>query len=356
MTSASRIVYIDVIRILACICIFTIHFNASICGFDRYGFFAFSHEIVPNYYFDIYLGSLGVGLFFIVSGAALQLKPLTKLDSGEIVQFYKKRALSIYPAFWIAFFVATLFCFYYYKGMTDADVSELVASLLGLDGYLYTMVGWGGGFYQVGEWFIGCIILIYLIYPLLSISFTKQPLITTIVISSLFLFVKYYTDLSPYFLTYWLPYVLAGMILTRYFRQVRIAVHLVIIYLVILGSCLAHAYSFMEIYTIFVCIAIYLILQLLVSLLELKTSMFSEARVSMITKISLLTYPIFLVHHKVISIIVNEYYLEGLYFPYRYSVVLYLICFTVTVILSYFLLKYSRTFTDFLVRTFNMRK
>ena len=37
-------------------------------------------------------------------------------------------------------------------------------SVLGLDGYLLPL---GANFYKIGEWFLGCLLLIYLLFPLL---------------------------------------------------------------------------------------------------------------------------------------------------------------------------------------------
>ena len=41
---------------------------------------------------------------------------------------------------------------------------KLVFSVLGLDGYLLPL---GANFYKIGEWFLGCLLLIYLLFPLL---------------------------------------------------------------------------------------------------------------------------------------------------------------------------------------------
>ena len=56
-----RLIYLDIIRIFAFICIIIIHYNASVCGYDIYGKFTYNNELIPNNYFGVYLGNIGVG-------------------------------------------------------------------------------------------------------------------------------------------------------------------------------------------------------------------------------------------------------------------------------------------------------
>ena len=62
-----RILYFDLIKLIAMLCVFVCHFTrsleAAVVGFD--------FKILPDTVFSVYLGSFGVTLFFIVSGAAL---------------------------------------------------------------------------------------------------------------------------------------------------------------------------------------------------------------------------------------------------------------------------------------------
>ena len=49
---------------------------------------------------------------------------------------------------------------------------RLIWSALALDGYIQEVLP---TFYKIGEWFIGCIILLYLVFPLLRIALLKKP-------------------------------------------------------------------------------------------------------------------------------------------------------------------------------------
>lgn len=171
--TTNRIVGFDLIRLLACLFVCIVHFNAAVSGYQN-GNFVYANSIVPNFVLRnrVYLGTLGVNLFFIVSGASLMLsyKP-----EDKAIGFYRKRVLNIYPAFWIAFAIATFIDFLRYKGMVVAQPMDLAISFAGLDGYLSALglIPWG--YYKVGEWFLGCIILLYMGFPLVNWLFDRLP-------------------------------------------------------------------------------------------------------------------------------------------------------------------------------------
>lgn len=135
--SKPRVAGYDLIRVLACFFVIVVHFNAALCGYQN-GIFLYSNEIFPNFYFreKIYLGTLGVVLFFILSGASLTLSATQ--NTGAFC-FYSKRILSIYPAFWIAFLTATFVDFLYNKGMAVANPWGLLSSITCMDGYFHQL-------------------------------------------------------------------------------------------------------------------------------------------------------------------------------------------------------------------------
>ena len=69
-----RIHSLDVLRIFACLCILTIHFNASMSGYS-YGGFIYPNSITPNFFVEsrLYLGDIGVSIFFMLTGASLYI-------------------------------------------------------------------------------------------------------------------------------------------------------------------------------------------------------------------------------------------------------------------------------------------
>ena len=80
----------------------------------------------------------------------------------DVLKFWKKRFINIYPMFWIAYIFAMLFNFYRI-GSIDTSIGKwrYIFSILGIDGYI---ANWGvQTFFLVGEWFLGYIIIIYII-------------------------------------------------------------------------------------------------------------------------------------------------------------------------------------------------
>ena len=152
-----RIFYLDFIRAIAMFIIVNYHFFVE-------------NHLEIKVLSDGMWGIIGVAMFFMISGASLMYQYREKL---ELKNYFKKRFLGIYPMFWIAYSLVFLYIFYTYKGFfLDLPIYKLGLSLLGMDGYLsaYTR-----SFYLIGEWFIGCIILIYLLFPLLRMGMKKYP-------------------------------------------------------------------------------------------------------------------------------------------------------------------------------------
>lgn len=120
-----------------------------------------SAVVGPGYFENVATSALGtvtVFSFFALSGLVI------KRNNSEVRvwKFYKKRFLSIYPSFWIAWGVVYLLRVIekgsiFYNG----NRWSIILSVLGVDGYL------GGAYYCVGEWFLGAIIILYILSPAL---------------------------------------------------------------------------------------------------------------------------------------------------------------------------------------------
>lgn len=160
---------------MALVSILIIHFNATVTGY-----FTLPHKLFTSTLpFGIYLGDFGSSLFFIVSGASLAL---TVPPDQSPWQFYKKRAKAVYPLFWLAWVVCFSIRFIsqpgYYAG---AKTVTLVLTFLGLDNFAVA-AGWVGmDFACVGEWFLGSILFLYLLFPLLQRALRKYPVLTWII-------------------------------------------------------------------------------------------------------------------------------------------------------------------------------
>lgn len=105
-----RLFYLDFIRAIAVFIIILTHYNAL-----------YIYMVPPNlektllivYPFGIYIGNLGVSIFFIISGAAL----MYTYEKGtlDVKKFYIKRFSSIYPMWWTACIIAYSYWLLVYK-------------------------------------------------------------------------------------------------------------------------------------------------------------------------------------------------------------------------------------------------
>lgn len=157
---------------MALICILIVHFNATVTGY-----FTLPHKIFTSTLpLGIYLGDFGSSLFFIVSGASLAL---TVPAEQSPAQFYKKRAKAVYPLFWLAWFVVFSYRFVTRPGsFGGAKTITLVLTFLGLDNFAVA-AGWVGmDFACVGEWFLGSILFLYILFPLLQRGLRRNPWVT----------------------------------------------------------------------------------------------------------------------------------------------------------------------------------
>ncbi|MCR5398577.1 MAG: acyltransferase [Lachnospiraceae bacterium] len=168
----------DAVRCIAVFCILLCHFNA------RYSFVYFGNDmkdymLLSQYPFGLFLGDLGVSLFFIISGASLYYNYYDELN---VLQFYKKRALSIYPMFWVAYL--TLFIFRA-KDMlaSETPIGYMLLTVTGMDGYLSGVLP---NFYLIGEWFLGAIILLYLIFPFIRYLYRYNKVLTWMIVMILY--------------------------------------------------------------------------------------------------------------------------------------------------------------------------
>ena len=153
-------------------CILTVHFNATVTGY-----FTLPHKLFTSTLpLGIYLGDFGSTLFFIVSGASLAL---TVPENQSPAQFYKKRAGAVYPLFWLAWFVVFSWRFVTRPGsFAGAKTITLVLTFLGLDNFAVAE-GWVGmDFACVGEWFLGSILFLYLLFPLLQRALRRNIWLT----------------------------------------------------------------------------------------------------------------------------------------------------------------------------------
>ena len=134
-----------------------------------------------------WLGDQGVGLFLIVSGFGLTWGLLLNYkDTFSIIQFYKKRLFRIYPLWWgihILFLVLS-----FLTGLKGLEMSvkdpNFYLSLIGLRAFPGTFY-----YFAPAWWFIGLILLLYFIFPLLWKLLQKLGTVRFLLFSSLITFI-----------------------------------------------------------------------------------------------------------------------------------------------------------------------
>jgi len=328
---SGRVVYYDVIRLIACFCILTIHFNASFSVYVN-GIFFYPNSVLPNYLFNqsVYLGGFGVSLFFILSGASMfRVYGNQEFSLG---QFYKKRFLALYPMFWLAWFAATGVSVLVYGSIASGGLESALATILGMDGYMMALGHTSlSMFYQLGEWFLGCIILIYLVMPLLLWGVKKYPLITAA--GCLLVFILLYRRVSDEFFLVRVPEVVFGMLFDRYFRHQEGKVRGFWIGGAFLGIVLLSVVGpnfLQDGYALLLCVLISILFYILASLIFQNIQ--TPSLVVLISRLAQYTYPAFLVHHQVCEYMAKRFYLSEL--PRRTLLFSFLVYLVIVAILS----------------------
>ncbi|MCM1567450.1 MAG: acyltransferase [Dehalobacter sp.] len=165
---------IDVLRAIAIVIILFHHLYNYLIDKN-----SFIYYFIFN--FEPYLRTVGLGLFFFVSGYVLYHNN-SKFDGiSDIIKFYRKRVIRIFPLYWLAilsYVIVFGYLKYFYWISPDSNFSftTIIINLLGLQGILRPGLPI--------MWFISVILIFYIMYPIiLYISKnTKILVILTIII------------------------------------------------------------------------------------------------------------------------------------------------------------------------------
>ncbi len=168
----------DIVRLFAMLLVVLYHFNTGLS--DRGISSPFVHVFAGK---NVLSGELGSAMFLILSG----MMAFRSYDGrkertlpGRIGNYYLKRALSILPIYYTAYFIAFLFL---RMPLSGALNGRLLYTLAGMDGYLevHGVHTW----YLLGEWFIGAILILYLTVPLLVPFRKKLPPVFLVCLAAL---------------------------------------------------------------------------------------------------------------------------------------------------------------------------
>lgn len=139
---------------------------------------------------NMHIATLGVAVFFMLSGAGLAY---TTKDKFDIKKFYKSRFTKIL----IPFYLVTILCFFVEAIFQHSIFNvyqvpipkwSIIYTVLGIDCWV-GMHGYATFSLGIGEWFLGVLIILYLLFPLLRFLMQKNRRIFFIVATSIYLIV-----------------------------------------------------------------------------------------------------------------------------------------------------------------------
>lgn len=176
MMKKQRIENFDFIRSITAWIIVIYHF-AGICSTTpQYANFPF----LLTHANGVWGENTSVNIFFILSGASLYYNH-PQLDLHSLKKYYFDRFKGIFPMFYMLW----LFLFYqkaaavgtlFYNG----SPKSMLLTLFGMDGYL--SYRYPQNYYFIGEWFLGALVCLYLLYPLLTWCMKYCKILTTLLL------------------------------------------------------------------------------------------------------------------------------------------------------------------------------
>lgn len=319
-----KLFYLDFIRAFATIVIVLTHYNAL---------YLYLNPVRPKMAVlstnvgNVYIGGFGVALFLIISGSALMYVYREKI---EVKKFYLKRFFNLYPLFWLVYLLAFIFRFYQDAGFFPAIPKwRFIFSVLGIDQYLsnFDISNFG----IISEWFLGFILIFYILFPLLRIAINKQPVLTAIGTAILYIVAVIFKWPNMSVALYGLlPFLVFGMLLIRYEWKVKWYVAWPML-LVIVGNGIFKPHFNDSVQSLYIGICGFGFLTYLARLIKW------EWVHRLCTLICRYSYVIFLVHHYVIYQVTKKFNLNTI--TRMNSYLLFFTCFVVTCIVAYLIQK-----------------
>ena len=129
---------------------------------------------------NVHIAMTGVSLFFMISGAGLMLSSMRKCSRKD---FYSRRLTKVLIPFYVAEIFALIASYaikrewlLYFPFISKV---KIILNFLGMDGYFEQYFKTFS--LHVGEWFLGALIMLYIVFPLLRFFMEKNRYITIIV-------------------------------------------------------------------------------------------------------------------------------------------------------------------------------
>lgn len=334
-----RVFYLDFIRAISVISIVIFHFN---CSLSAHGTYIGKVPVIFYSYRNGNLGQMGVSLFFIISGASLMY---TYKDSCNLKEYVAKRCKAIYPMFYIAYIAVAIYYFYRYKSLNpfvvDRERWSFIFTILGIDGVVSPIIP---NFYILGEWFLGCILFMYLLFPLLrKLVISVRPYLLIIICIILFCTtVSLYNTNYPieYFVFIRIYEMLFGMIFIYYIDKFNIKLTLISLVAIIIWFSVD-----IPIPQIYKTVLMGFFLFVLLGYIGQNIKCSNKFK-KIIIIVSSYSYPIYLIHHVAMEQVCSHFENANFGIIEAYFV---LICVIIVIaLLAYLLKKFNGLLTQFL--------
>ncbi len=159
---------VDILKATAILLIVFGHIDNNVSSYDLVGSLGY------------YNGTIGLSIFFFISGFLLSQTDSVITSLRDFKKFYKKKFIRIYPLYWAA--LGSLVVIFGFLNISPGHVSPYNFSL---DNMLLHLSGLQGIFPWneiQSMWFVGVIVLFYLLYPV--IAYVPKNLSGTLVVSS----------------------------------------------------------------------------------------------------------------------------------------------------------------------------
>lgn len=201
--SKNRIISFDLLKIVSIFAVFMHHILMDVyIVHPMYNLKWLSDIMIrPNTNFAM----LACAVFIMVSGATLTIN---KRDES-VVSFYRRRIIKLLIPFYFAYICALVIRIINARSIhifNDIPVFRFIFTILGIDEYL-SANGIRTFTLGVGEWFLGCIILCYIFYPLLYYFHKKNKWITFIVMTIYFVLINLIYSKLPFIIPSYMNFI-----------------------------------------------------------------------------------------------------------------------------------------------------
>ena len=182
IVSKNRILMFDVMRIAAIVGIVLAHIWYALGITLLYSNLGGWRQTITSS-----MGGYGVAIFLLVSGCVIEYtygeKVWGSISKFDFVSFIEKRILRLYPAYWFSILLGLLFGYNFLATLTSFNWLEFIKTMTGF--VVFFNLDFSGGYINPMGWFIGVILCLYFLFPMIS-RFLKNNGIQGLVLIFLF--------------------------------------------------------------------------------------------------------------------------------------------------------------------------